>query len=190
MPSLVIAKPKAPEIKVETVFSQIGFSLLTLKNKDTFTKENIRDVLTEYLLPEVNTQFFSNKVLGKNLIKIPNDLKSEFTIELSKQLINSYSHLFSKYNNEAINIGNSTLSKSSKIAMVKISIVGKNKTNNAIIKLLKSEDDIWKFFDIIVEGISLLDTKQKEINSSLQRLGIEGTLSHLKAVNIKSISSL
>ena len=60
-------------------------------------------------MPEVNTQFFSNKVLGKNLTKIPNELKGNFVTELSLQLINSYSQLLSKYNNElAINIENFT----------------------------------------------------------------------------------
>jgi phospholipid transport system substrate-binding protein len=187
--NLAIASTVTPEMKVKTVFKQIESSLISLKNTDTFTKDNIRNVLTQHLLPEVNTLFFSNKVLGTNLIKVQDELKNDFVTELSTQLINSYSHLLGKYNNEAINIGDSSLSKSGKIAMVHITIVGKNKTNNAVIKLLKSTDDTWQFFDIVIEGISLLDSKQKEINSSIKRLGIEGTLSHIKAVNQKSIAS-
>jgi phospholipid transport system substrate-binding protein len=187
--SLALAETGTPEVKVKTVFGQIESALVSLKNEDKFVKSNIRDVLELHLMPEINTQFFSNKVLGKNLTKVPKELKGDFVTELSLQLINSYSQLLSKYNNETINIGASSLSKSGKMASVKITIVGKIKTNNAVVKLLKSTDGNWQFFDIIIEGISILDAKQKEINSSIHRLGVEGTLSHLKSVNQKSISS-
>ena len=187
--ALATGSSDSPELKTKIVFGQIESALVSLKNEDKFVKSNIRDVLELHLMPEVNTQFFSNKVLGKNLTKIPNELKGDFVTELSLQLINSYSQLLSKYNNETINIGASSLSKSGKMASVKITIVGKIKTNNAVVKLLKSTDGNWQFFDIIIEGISILDAKQKEINSSIHRLGVEGTLSHLKSVNQKSISS-
>ena len=187
--ALATANSDSPEMKTKAVFGKIESELINLKNKNTFAKNNIKDVLIQYLLPDVNTQYFSNKVLGKNLTKIPNNQRADFVTELSTQLINSYSHLLSKYNNEAIIIGTSSVSQSGNIAIVKISIVGQIKTNNAVVKLLKSENNNWKFFDIIIEGISLLDTKQKEINSSIQRLGIEGTLSHLKATNLKSNTS-
>jgi ABC-type transporter MlaC component len=187
--ALAIGSLDYPELKTKIVFGQIESALVSLKNEDKFVKSNIRDVLELHLMPEVNTQFFSNKVLGKNLTKIPNELKGDFVTELSLQLINSYSQLLSKYNNETINIGASSLSKSGKMASVKITIVGKIKTNNAVVKLLKSTDGNWQFFDIIIEGISILDAKQKEINSSIHRLGVKGTLSHLKSVNQKSISS-
>ena len=84
-----------------------------------------------------------------------------------------------------INIGQSSLSQSGKMAMVDISIVGKTKTNKAVVKLLLSNAKEWLFFDIEVEGISLLQTKQGEINASFNKLGIEGTLAHLQKINQK-----
>ena len=184
--SLALAEAVTPEMKVKAVFSKIESSLLTLKSTNQFTKNNIRDVLTKYLLPEINTRFYSYKVLNKNLSKLPSELKEEFITELSNQLINTYSHLLSKHDNESINTGDSTLSNSGKMAYVKINIVGKDKTNKVIVKLLKSKEENWQFFDIIIEGISLLDTRQKEMNSSFNRLGIEGTLLHLKSINQRS----
>ena len=187
--ALAIGSLDYPELKTKIVFGQIESLLVSLKNEDKFVKSNIRDVLELHLMPEVNTQFFSNNVLGKNRTKIPNELKGDFVTELSLQLINSYSQLLSKYNNETINIGASSLSKSGKMASVKITIVGKIKTKNAVVKLLKATNGNWQFFDVIIEGISILDAKQKEINSSIHRLGVKDTLSHLKSVNQKSISS-
>ena len=187
--SLVLAESVSPEEKVKTVFSQIESSLIPLKAANQLTKNNIREVLNQYLLPEVNTQYFSNKVLNLNLAKVSEELKGEFVTELSIQLIDTYSHLLSKYNNESIQVGTSSFSKSGKLAMVNITIVGKNKTNKAVLKLIKLKEEEWLFYDIVVEGISLLDTKQKEINSSFSRVGAEDTLLQIKSINQRSQSS-
>ena len=187
--SIALASADEAESKVKVVFGQIESSLSSLKSKNEFTKDNIRNELTKYLLPEVNTKFFSNKVLNKNLQKVPEELKEPFIAELSTQLINTYSNLLSKYNDETIVINNATLSKSGKIAMVNLTVVGKNTSNKAVVKLLKSNEDKWQFFDIVVEGISLLDTKQAEISSSFNRLGAEGTLQRLKEINQESVKA-
>lgn len=184
------ASTDSPEVKTKAVFGQIESALLTLKSKSEFTQSKVRGVLTQYLLPEVDVQYFSYKVLNQNLPNISAELKAEFITELSNQLINTYSNLLSKYNGESIDIGTSSISKSGKISMVNITITGEKKVNKAVVKLLMSKEGNWQFFDIIIEGISLLDAKQKEINSSVNKLGIEGTLAHLKSINQRSLTSL
>lgn len=181
--SLAMANDSSPDNKVTSVFNQIEASLISLKKTDRFNKAEIKKVLTEYLLPEVNTRYFTYKILGQNLAKVPENLKSEFITELSQQLINSYSQLLSKYNNEAIKVAQSSLSKSGKMAMVNIEIVGPEKINKAVVKLIQVEDDNWQFFDIVIEGISLLQSKQNEINASINKIGIEETLLLLKKLN-------
>lgn len=179
----VFASSEDAKSKVKTVFNQVETSLIALKQDNALTKIRVREVLTKVLLPEVDTRYFTYKVLNKNMSKVPDELKEQFINELSLQLISTYSNLLNKYNNEVIKIGQSSLSQSGKMAMVDISIVGK--TNNAVVKLLLSNAKEWLFFDIEIEGISLLQTKQGEINTSFNKLGIEGTLAHLRKINQK-----
>ncbi len=181
----VFASSEDAKSKVKAVFNQVETSLIALKQDNALTKMRVREVLTKVLLPEVDTRYFTYKVLNKNMSKVPEELKAQFITELSLQLISTYSNLLNKYNNEVINIGQSSLSQSGKMAMVDISIVGKTKTNKAVVKLLLSNAKEWLFFDIEVEGISLLQTKQGEINASFNKLGIEGTLAHLQKINQK-----
>jgi phospholipid transport system substrate-binding protein len=180
------AKAEA-KAKVKQIFSQVEASLNKLKQTETLTKANIREVLNKYLLPEVDTQYFTYKILNKNLTKVPEELREPFITELSLQLINTYSNLLTKYDNEVINIDESTISKSGKMAMVDITIVGSTKTNKAVVKLLQSTSQAWLFFDIEIEGISLLQTKQAEINASFNKLGIAGTLLQLQKINHKVV---
>ena len=181
----VFASSEDAKSKVKTVFNQVETSLIALKQDNALTKIRVREVLTKVLLPEVDTRYFTYKVLNKNMSKVPDELKEQFINELSLQLISTYSNLLNKYNNEVIKIGQSSLSQSGKMAMVDINIVGKTKTNNAVVKLLLSNAKEWLFFDIEIEGISLLQTKQGEINTSFNKLGIEGTLAHLRKINQK-----
>lgn len=183
----VFASPDDAKAKVKQIFSQVEASLIKLKQTETLTKANIKDVLNKYLLPEVDTRYFTYKILNKNFTKVPEELREPFIAELSLQLINTYSNLLNKYDNEVINIGESTISKSGKMAMVDITIVGSTKTNKAVVKLLQSSTQAWFFFDIEVEGISLLQTKQAEINASFNKLGIEGTLLQLQKINHKVV---
>jgi ABC-type transporter MlaC component len=187
--SFVLASTEEAESKVKRVFEQIESSLFSLKSKNEFTKANVKNELTKYFLPEVNSQYFSYKVLNKNLPKISKEQKDEFVRELTSQLINTYSHLLTKHNDETISVGRGVLSKSGKIAIVNLTIVGKNKSNKAVVKMLKSSDESWKFYDIVVEGVSLIDTKQAEINSSINKLGLEATLQRLKDINSRSITT-
>ncbi|WP_143314054.1 ABC transporter substrate-binding protein [Colwellia sp. UCD-KL20] len=50
---------------------------------------------------------------------------------------------------------------------------------------MKITENNWKIFNIVIEGISLVQTKQAELNSSIARLGVVGTLEKLQTVNVK-----
>ncbi|WDE09691.1 MlaC/ttg2D family ABC transporter substrate-binding protein [Thalassomonas haliotis] len=184
--TIVIAAADTPENKVKQTFERIELSLATLKRTNAMTTANIRQVLREHLLPEIDSRFFTYKVLNKNLFKLSDELKGEYIQALSAQLINTYAHLLSKYNNEVIAVGKSQLSKSGKMAMVNITINGQEKSYKAVLKLIQSGEGGWYFFDIIIEGISLLQTKQNELNASFNRLGAAETLLHLKDINQKA----
>ena len=116
----VFASSEDAKSKVKAVFNQVETSLIALKQDNALTKMRVREVLTKVLLPEVDTRYFTYKVLNKNMSKVPEELKAEFITELSLQLISTYSNLLNKYNNEVINIGQSSLSQSGKMAMVDI----------------------------------------------------------------------
>jgi len=187
--ALASTSTESAEGKVKRVFEQIESSLSLLKSKNEYTKLNIRNELIKHLLPEINTQYFSYKILNKNLPKVSKELRTEFVTQLSTQFINTYSNLLTKHKDETISVDRGILSKSGKMAMVNFTILGQKKSNKAVVKLLKSTDESWKFYDLVVEGISLIDAKQAEINSSINKLGLEATLQRLKDINSRSITT-
>lgn len=179
----------ATEVKSSAIalFGGLEESLGTLYSANQLTLDKLKVVLRYKLIPASNTKYFAYKVLGKHLEKMNEGQKLAFIEALTQNLINSYASILVKYNNEKIALEEPKMQPSGKIATVAIELQGTTKTVKAVSKWLFSEDlNTWQIFDIIIEGVSLLQSKQAEINSSISRNGIEATLEKLNHVNSKN----
>ena len=176
----------SPSQNIELAFGVIEQEISKLKSHDEFTKNKIKSLLNQYLLPEINTRYFALKSLGQHAKSLPEDIKLAFVSELQIQLISSYANLLSQHSDEKIVFGNTSLSKSGKFSQVALTIENKGKNNNAVVKLVKNAEGDWKIFDIVIQGISLLQTKQAEMNASINKIGIDATLEKLKLINAKT----
>ncbi|XPF93180.1 MlaC/ttg2D family ABC transporter substrate-binding protein [Colwellia sp. RE-S-Sl-9] len=174
-----------PDKQVKVAFGTIEQEIIQLKSRNEFNNTQIKKILNQHLLPEINTRYFALKSLGKYAKDMSEEMKLSYIQALQIQLINSYANLLSNYNNEKIVFNKNSISESGKIAQVYLNIESRNKTNTAVIKLMKITDDDWKIFDIVIEGISLVQTKQAELSSSITKVGLVGTLEKLQTINAK-----
>lgn len=179
----------APAKKIEQLFSKIEQEVNTLKHKQVFNKQELKQLLNQHLMPEVNNRYFALKVLGKHVKTMDDNLKRGYVNELENQLMLSYANLLSKYNNEKVLVTSEKISSNNKHAQVAINVINQQKTVSAVIKLNKNSENQWLIFDIVIEGISLLQSKQSEVQSSISKIGIEKTLEKLKELNLKKTNS-
>ncbi len=179
----------APAKKIEQLFSKIEQEVNTLKHKQVFNKQELKQLLNQHLMPEVNNRYFALKVLGKHVKTMDDNLKRGYVNELENQLMHSYANLLSKYNNEKVLVTSEKISSNNKHAQVAINVINQQKTVSAVIKLNKNSENQWLIFDIVIEGISLLQSKQSEVQSSISKIGIEKTLEKLKELNLKQTNS-
>ena len=180
---------QATEVKASAtaLFGGLEESLGKYYSTNQLTLDNVKMTLRHKLLPASNTKYFAYKVLGKNLVKMNEEQKLAFIEALTQNLINSYASILVKYHNQKIVIAEPKMQPSGKIATVAIELRGIEKPIKAVSKWRFSENlNTWQIFDIVIEGVSLLQTKQAEINSSISRNGIEATLDKLNQVNTKS----
>lgn len=169
------------------LFSGLEESLRTLKGNNQLTLENVKTMLNNQLIPASNTKYFAFKVLGKNLAKLNEEQKIAFIDALTQNLIDSYASILVKYHNEKIIINAPKMQPSGKMANVGIELQNLEKSVKAISTWRFNEtSNTWKIFDIVIEGVSLLQSKQAEVGSSISRNGIEGTLEKLNNNNSKS----
>ena len=169
------------------VFSRVVAGLGQLKQENALEQPQLLELVHADILPHVDNKFFSYKVLGKNLEKLSAAQREEFIEVLTDNLMINYAQSLKGYNNEALQISSITMAPSKKTAAVAMKLNGAKKETNLTTKWRYSEQQArWMMYDLIVEGVSLLQTKQKEIASLISAHGAESVLQRLKHKNDKA----
>ncbi|MFT6896559.1 MAG: phospholipid transport system substrate-binding protein [Paraglaciecola sp.] len=137
--------------------------------------EMLRDVMEQELLPYIDYNFSALKVLGKHFRTVPKEKIPEFIQVFRQYLITTYALAMTYYTGQEVvfqplrEVGNDST--------VTVRAVVKEPARpdiNISFKLRKnSKTNEWKAYDMVVEGISLLSSKQSEFESILRQEGIQ-----------------
>lgn len=145
----------------------------------------IQVVIEEELIPYFDYKYAAYKVLGAHLKKTTIVQRNEFVEAFRLYLVNSYSNILFKYDQQEIQISSNTNFKNANIVTIPVRVRDKNdKIAQLSFKLRKNKKSgEWKVFDVIAEGISMLNTKQSEISELIHRQGIDHVIKLLEKKN-------
>ena len=135
----------------------------------------MRNIVEEELMPSIDYRYASYRILGKHLKKISKEQRAEFVKAMRHYLVRTYSTALSKYKNPEVFFEPEKPTKGKSIIGVKTQIIDQGApTINIVFRMRKNKKTgQWKAFDITVEGISLLSSKQAELNKKIARQGID-----------------
>ncbi len=149
-------------------------------------KEHLRLIVEEELLPYIDYNYSAYKVLGSYIQRIRNIKdKDEKKAEIAKvrrfvdvfknYLVATYAGVFTQYTGQTVEFEPARSIKDKKFAVVKTKIVEQGKPDiNIGFKVKKStKKGTWKAYDMVAEGISLLDAKQSELHGILRTEGLD-----------------
>ena len=174
----------SPYVVLETAGTNL-FSRLSA-NQQAITKfpHLIRDIVEEELMPSVDYRYASYRILGKHLKKISKEQRAEFVEAMRHYLVRTYSIALSKYKNQEVVFESEKPTKGKRIIGIKTKIIEQGApTINIVFQMRQNKKTKqWKAFDITVEGISLLSTKQAELNKKIAKQGIEHVTLELAAL--------
>jgi phospholipid transport system substrate-binding protein len=170
---------------------QLEFKLKEAKNNDPKNKQAFRQTIRDSVLPMVDKKYFAYKTLGSHLKKMSNEQKTEYVDSLEQTLINSYASILMHYNNERLLLQQIKMADSGKLAKVIVSAIPQDGVHSPTRNIVLSwrynkEIDNWRIYDFQSDGISLLQSKQKEISSIISKHGIDGLNNRLRKVETVS----
>jgi len=171
----------SPYTLVQTLGEQLFASVANAKTLANGDKEVMRLIVERQLMPYVDVKFASYKILGPQLKKSKKDERNLFIDAMQQNLIDTYSSALAQYNNQTIkyepakNVGNK------KTVAVKTELISQDQPPiNMTFKLRKNKKTgEWKAYDLIVEGISLVDAKRAELSKPLRANGIRYVATNL-----------
>ncbi|WP_240464851.1 phospholipid-binding protein MlaC [Paraferrimonas sp. SM1919] len=134
---------------------------------------HLKIIITEELLPYIDTKYASYKVLGRHLKSTSKQQRNEFVDAFTQYMVMTYAQAFTEYTDQKVEF-QPTKPITSNIVSVAVNIVEPGRPDIKIsFKVRKLKNETWRAFDMIAEGVSLIASKQSEIGALIEAQGIE-----------------
>lgn len=137
----------------------------------------------EKILPNFNFERVSRLVLGKNWTKATADQKAAFQAEFRTLLLRTYATALSKYKNQVIEYKPLRLESGANNATVKTNILQPGGQPIAVDYALEKQADVWKVYDIVIEGVSLVTNYRGQFTQEIRQNGLDSLTKKLAEKN-------
>jgi phospholipid transport system substrate-binding protein len=183
------------ETRPESILDSTTKSMLSsLKSNKQELRQNpskLYTIVDNILVPHVDTEYMAKWVVGRQYWSAANsDQRERFIVEFKKMVVRSYASSLLAYSDQIVTY-----------YPIKGDIQGKNKVQvssiirqpngeniNVAYRLLRT-GGTWKVYDIIIEGVSLLQGFQSQFADDLRAAGLEQLINKLHTHNAKPLNT-
>ena len=142
---------------------------------------HLKVIVKDELMPYVDSLYASKKVLGRYLRDTTKEQREAFYRAFYDYLVATYARAFTQYDESKHTVSfepAAELPDDARTAVVKTRV---KETGRPEIRLdfrirYDRDEDLWKAYDLVVEGISLLNSKQSELSAVIRSNGIDKTI--------------
>jgi len=156
--------------------AEITFNRFAREQEQIQKDPNIlKTIVREELLPYIDYKYAAFKVIGSSNFKHTNKAeRAEFVKIFRNYLVTQYAQVFTRYKRQEVLFEEPKNYSNKKILAVNTTIIepGRDPINIAFKVRKNRKTNQWKAFDMVVEGISLLDSKQAELSSIIRQKGL------------------
>jgi len=165
---------KMMEVLADKTFQRIAREQTDIKKNP----EILRTIVTEELVPYIDSRYAAGYVIGNSvkLNTVPKEDFNTFVVAFQNYMVGTYAGVFTQYRDQKVIIEPGTpVDPSKKIITIKTRVIDPGKPDIKIeFKLRRIKDaNNWLVFDMVAEGISLLDSKRSEFGSLIRQQGLK-----------------
>jgi len=144
------------------------------------------EIVKSLVLPYFDTDALARRVLAKHWKGASPVQQQRFTAEFSAFMVRFYAKAFASYSGEMVDLNLNVETDAKGIATVKTTIVRKSGTDTPVnYKMQMQKDGSWKIVDVVVEGISLVQSKRDEYSGVIAAQGLDKLINDLAEKNKK-----
>lgn len=139
-------------------------------------KEHLRVIVNEELVPYVDSRYAALTVIGRsvNLRELPREEFDNFVVAFEDYMVASYAGALTYYRDQKVIIQPARPPENQSIMTIKTRVIDPGKPDITIdFKLRRNRgSDHWLVYDMVAEGISLLDSKRAELSNLIRQQGV------------------
>lgn len=164
----------------DKLFSRIAANQNELKK----FPELMRQIVEEELMPAIDYKYAAYKILGKHLRKTSKEQREKFVVSMRSYLVRTYASALNQYKNQTVKYEKGSVKPTDKMQSVNATIVDGTKPDIHLTFQMRKNKKTgqWKAYDLVVEGISLLSSKQAEFKGRIAKFGIDQVTTELAAL--------
>mgnify|MGYP006163619381 CR=1 FL=1 len=164
---------KMMEVLADNTFSRIAKD----QSKIQADPEVLRVIVNDELVPYIDSRYAALRVIGNSadLRQTPREDILAFVDAFQNYMVATYAGVFTQYRDQKVIIEPAAGGiDDQKIITVKTRVIDPGKPDIKIdFKLRRGKDsDNWLVFDMVAEGISLLDSKRAELGNLIRQQGL------------------
>jgi len=177
---------QAEELSPYKVLANVGGTLFEhiaiLPEQQRKDSTVMRALITKDLMPYIDYRYTAYKILGKYVKTSSKAQRNEFVEVMHDYLVITYAQALTQYKDQHVKYEADKDIGSKNFAVVHTEIVQQGApTINIEFKLRKNKKTgQWKAFDMVVEGISLLSSKQAEITRQIRENGLDEVIAKIR----------
>jgi phospholipid transport system substrate-binding protein len=173
-----------PHLIVKQAAEATFAKILEAKNAELTENKVYKNIMEDELMPIVSYQFAAYKVLGKHARTLSKEELREFVDVFRDYLLGNYAALLNDYDGQQVEFLPVTVTSKSKEVGVKGIMKNENGPDtNFVFKMRKMRSGEWKVYDIIAEGISMVDAKRSEFSPIIRTEGVNALILKLKEIS-------
>jgi len=187
--SPILVNKKDPYLMIKEVagntFKRFAVEKQVIQQNPNLLKKIVR----EELMPYINYKYAAFKVIGKHYKKVSKQELKDFVPAFKEYLVTSYAQVFTLYENQEVKFAPSKKFSDKRIVSVGTVIVMPGRDNiDVSFKVRKNKKtNEWKAYDMVAEGVSLLDSKQAELGGIIRQEGLTYVTELLKKKSERNI---
>lgn len=176
---------QTPEDVVESAINIITEELR--ENRDTYRDDHeaLRSLVREHLIANTDEVYSARLILGRHGRSASDEQIERFAKALTSMLVQRYADgLLEMESDDKVEIMPRSRDESANIVRVRTRIHLASGTRVPVDYVFRQNEGRWLVFDVVVEGISYINTFRNQFNTEIQRNGLEKTIERLEAGEI------
>ncbi len=182
--AVVAAQVADPVKMLREVTTNVLHALEANKN---VSNKNVYAVVDKYILPHVDFNEMSEWVAGRSAwSKATEAQRKEFMDAFRVLVVRTYASALESYSNEKVEFVAQKVDTSKDRIQISSVIVRPQRENIKLAYRLVKHDNQWYVYDVIIEGVSILQGFQAQFSQDIKQRGLEPVIQQIKEHNKKT----
>lgn len=176
----VIAQTESPEAVVHETAEAI---LAAIDGRREHLRENtdeLHQVVRDVFLPRFDQGYAAYLVLGRHGRQATTEQRSRFTNALYNYLLNQYAVAILRFTPDRLQVVPYEEGAGEERATIRTFVLLDDNRRIPVNYEMRLSEEGWRLYDVVIEGISYIRNLRSQLNSSLEREGIDRVIERLE----------